>query len=498
MVRTYLHFAALLGALGFAAAATNPAQAQHGHGGGFGGGHMGGGHMGGGHMGGGHMGGGHMGGGHAGGGFGGWGGGGFGGGGWSGGHHGGSPSGGFGGWGGMPSGSFSGGHHSGSHHHGGFPGGGWGGVPSGSFSGGSSTPGAFFGRHGHLGTTPSLSSGGRHHLPSGLGAHPGSFGSGTSGGAAFFARHGHHTPSAGTTLAHHHPAGGFPGAGTGLGGLTPNLPHGFWAHHGPPGNPGAGWPGMGNYHHHHYVPVFFPSPFFFGSSLWWYRYPVGTVGYPWAPSCGYRRRFVLGAGLGYPLIYAYRPGVSAVAAATTAQATTTSDALAPTGAGQYAARGEQAFRERQYAQAAYYWRHAVVDAPDNGVLLLMLSQALFAQEKYDDAAGTLQAGLSLLPADNWGVVVGNYRELYASNREYTGQLRKLEAARTADPENPALRLLLGYHYGYLGYPSHATKELERGVALASDDAVSAELLKRMQDLAAQKSSESAEKADGDS
>lgn len=143
----------------------------------------------------------------------------------------------------------------------------------------------------------------------------------------------------------------------------------------------------------------------------------------------------------------------------------------------FAGLGEAAFKRGEYKPAARAFRHALVDDPQNGTLVLLLAQALFADANFDEAAGAVQQALLMLPPDQWGVVVKNYTDLYPNIGSYADQLKVLEKARTEKPEAPALRLLLGYHYGYLGYPDQATKELDKLIALAPKD----ELAKKLRD-----------------
>ncbi len=77
--------------------------------------------------------------------------------------------------------------------------------------------------------------------------------------------------------------------------------------------------------------------------------------------------------------------------------------------------------------------------------------------------------MNMLPEDKWGTVVQNYTQLYGNNSDYSNQLKSLETARTQDPKNPALRFLLGFHYGYLGYPKEAVRELGKAVELEGRD-----------------------------
>jgi len=146
---------------------------------------------------------------------------------------------------------------------------------------------------------------------------------------------------------------------------------------------------------------------------------------------------------------------------------------------EYAAEGEDHFRAGDYKQAARSWRHALVEDPKNPVLILMLSQALFASGEYAEAAGAVQQALRMLPEEDWGVVVANYTELYPRVGDYTTQLRALEAARKEKPEEPALRFLLGYHYAYLGYPKESVRELDKLLELAPRDVVGQRLRELM-------------------
>ena len=144
----------------------------------------------------------------------------------------------------------------------------------------------------------------------------------------------------------------------------------------------------------------------------------------------------------------------------------------------FGAAGEAEFKAGNYDKAVKSWRHAVLDDPKNGVLVMMLSQGLFASGKFDEAAGATQQGMLLLKEADWGVVVTNYRELYAKIGDYTTQLRVLEKARKDKPEDPALRFLLGFHYAYLGFPTEATRELDKAITLAPQD----ELASRLKDV----------------
>jgi tetratricopeptide (TPR) repeat protein len=146
-------------------------------------------------------------------------------------------------------------------------------------------------------------------------------------------------------------------------------------------------------------------------------------------------------------------------------------------ADEFARIGETAFKGRDYKGAVRAWRHGLVDDPQNGVLVLMLSQALFATQQFAESAGATQAAVQLLPPEKWDVVIKNFRDLYGKGEDYTTQLRALEKLAREKPEDPALRFLLGYHYGFLGYPDEAAKQLEKCVSISPQDEVAKKLLK---------------------
>jgi tetratricopeptide (TPR) repeat protein len=198
----------------------------------------------------------------------------------------------------------------------------------------------------------------------------------------------------------------------------------------------GGWGGYGGY-------GFFPGFGLFGLGL-----GLGLGGYGGYGGYGYGNSN-----------YGYGSGNSAYAAQTTAAGANTED---------YTTQGEQAFQAGQYQNAIRDWQHSLVDGPHGGVLLMM-SQALFAVGQYEASANTVQMAMQMLPENEWGNVVKNYTQLYPNIQNYTDQLKSLEQARDAKPDDPALRFLLGYHFGYLGYPKQATRELDKALDLQPQD-----------------------------
>lgn len=131
----------------------------------------------------------------------------------------------------------------------------------------------------------------------------------------------------------------------------------------------------------------------------------------------------------------------------------------------YVAAGRRAFRAGQYELALSHWQYALLGSPKDGGIQLFIAQACFALGKYQAAATALQTGLQILPQNEWGHVVKDYSHLYANVQHYKDQLKALEDARNAKPDDPAMRLVLGYQFGYLGHPKHAVAELDKALEL---------------------------------
>jgi tetratricopeptide (TPR) repeat protein len=133
------------------------------------------------------------------------------------------------------------------------------------------------------------------------------------------------------------------------------------------------------------------------------------------------------------------------------------------------AKGEADFKAGNYPAAIQDWQHALVDTPHNGGDMLLLAQSLFASGQYQPAAGAVQLGMQMLPQEQWGNVLKHFADLYPNNQAFTDQLRALEKSRKTNPNDPATRFLLGYEYGYLGYPKQAVAELDKAIALRPQD-----------------------------
>jgi Tfp pilus assembly protein PilF len=276
--------------------------------------------------------------------------------------------------------------------------------------------------------------------------------------------------------------------------------------HGWAGN--KGWHGYGNQHFHHHHGSTFPWwGFLPGWGGWgWGGWGWGGWGWGWGGSPYYYGLGGLGYGFGYGLGYCgwggygggyyggypyYGYGYSGYPSGTYVYADDAAPALeqapltdatvqppasaAPTEASEFVSLGEDAFQAGRYDEAVRNWQHAMVDDPNNGAVVLLMAQALFAKGQYEAAANTVQMAMQVLPEAEWGKVVQNYSQLYPSIQDYTNQIRAAEKARDAKPEDNAIRFLLGYHFGYLNYPKQAVRELDKALDIEPKDAGAAKL-----------------------
>lgn len=214
---------------------------------------------------------------------------------------------------------------------------------------------------------------------------------------------------------------------------------------------------------------------------WGYGLGLGGYGLGYGGLGGYGYGGYGNYGYGYsPVTTYYSVPVTGTTVQNVDPATIADDGT--TNALDFAGQGEIDFKAGKYKEAVRDFRHALVDDPENGAYVMLLGQALFANGQYDEAAGATQQAAQMLPQDKWGTVVANYREIYTNIGDYTKQLRTLEKARDEKPDDPAMHFLLGWHYGYLGYPKQAVRELDKTLALAPKD----EVAKKVRDAMAEK------------
>ncbi|MCG8586591.1 MAG: hypothetical protein MI757_17955 [Pirellulales bacterium] len=144
---------------------------------------------------------------------------------------------------------------------------------------------------------------------------------------------------------------------------------------------------------------------------------------------------------------------------------------------QYLIAAEDAFRAAKYDKALRDIQHALLELPGDGRAILFLSQALLATGRYQAATSAAYQGMSLLDEKDWGFVAENYDKYYG-NDDYVAQMKKLGEYIKANPKSAYAYALRGYHWGFLGYPDAARKDLAKAVELEPRDEMAARLLKK--------------------
>ena len=132
-----------------------------------------------------------------------------------------------------------------------------------------------------------------------------------------------------------------------------------------------------------------------------------------------------------------------------------------------------AFRQYDYDAALDITNKGIVQFPDDAVLHEFRSLVLFAKQDYQQSAGTIHSVLAVGPGWDWTTL----SSMYASVAIYTEQLRTLEAFTKSNPQDPASRFLLAYHYLSCGHTAAAARHLQQVVTLMPSDRVAVDMLK---------------------
>lgn len=127
-------------------------------------------------------------------------------------------------------------------------------------------------------------------------------------------------------------------------------------------------------------------------------------------------------------------------------------------ASHYLSVGDTAFQEGRYADAVHFYAKAVEFAPDEGVLYMILSDALFATGDYHYAAYSLRKALELDPTLTEGIV--DKHTFYTDPAEFDRQLAVLERFLEDHFLDDDARLLLAANYLFGNRPAAAVDLLE--------------------------------------
>jgi hypothetical protein len=133
------------------------------------------------------------------------------------------------------------------------------------------------------------------------------------------------------------------------------------------------------------------------------------------------------------------------------------------------------FSRGNHDQALVQVDSALKTVPNDTSMHEFRALCLFARKRYDEAAATLYAVLSVGPGWDWATMV----DLYPDVEVYTAQLRALEDYCNADLTSAAPRFVLGYHYLTEGHTEAAAIVFNQVVALMPNDTLSAKLARQL-------------------
>jgi tetratricopeptide (TPR) repeat protein len=131
----------------------------------------------------------------------------------------------------------------------------------------------------------------------------------------------------------------------------------------------------------------------------------------------------------------------------------------------YLTLGDRAFRDSRFGDAVHYYAKAVEFSTQDGILYLILSDALFATGDYHYAAYALRKALELDPGLAGSVV--DKHAFYSDPTEFDRQLAVLERYFEDHTEDGDARLVLAANYLFGNRPAAAVDLLSS----ASSEAV---------------------------
>jgi tetratricopeptide (TPR) repeat protein len=152
--------------------------------------------------------------------------------------------------------------------------------------------------------------------------------------------------------------------------------------------------------------------------------------------------------------------------------TAPADQTAPSPVNDLFNAAQTAFSAGDYDGALKSVNDALGLAKNDAVLHEFRALVLFAEGKYRDATTAIHPVLAVGPGWNWSTLIS----LYPSVDVYTEQLRKLEAAVKASPDDAALHFLLAYHYITTSATDPAIHQLQEVIRLQPKDTVAVQLL----------------------
>jgi len=161
-----------------------------------------------------------------------------------------------------------------------------------------------------------------------------------------------------------------------------------------------------------------------------------------------------------------------------------------TSADRYFDEGVKAFESGDYKTAAYRFKDAITNAPEDIILPFTYVQALFADGRYDKAAEVLRDALSKVEPDKEGIFFP--RGLYEDQAILSEQIDRLASRARIVSHDSDLQLLLGYQLLGIGKLDEATVPLESAAQSFKNDASARILLELIEKIRAESEDEDVE------
>ena len=135
-----------------------------------------------------------------------------------------------------------------------------------------------------------------------------------------------------------------------------------------------------------------------------------------------------------------------------------------------------AFKNGDYTGALDLTNQALRQLPNDPALHEFRALVLFALQRFDEAAASLYAVLSVEPGWDWTTMIG----LYPDVDIYTRQLRALESYVAQSPQSASARFVLAYQYLTQGHAEAAIAELKVVGQLQPKNTLTAQLLQQLE------------------
>lgn len=143
-------------------------------------------------------------------------------------------------------------------------------------------------------------------------------------------------------------------------------------------------------------------------------------------------------------------------------------------AAEYMALGDRAFTEARYGDAVHYYAKAIEFAPQDGVLYLVLSDALFATGDYHYAAFALKRSLELHP--ELAALGLDKRAFYGTPEDFDRHLVLLEKFVEDHVIDTDARLVLAANYLFSRQPERCTGLLDNAFSVDVKSSPAGQLL----------------------